>query len=211
MTWYQSVIRWNFDEETPPILTNLAQEEWTVQVIATEPTDISSGGSRGGARGAQAPPLFLDQTEAQRAENFFFGHRPPPLSKGLDDHPPPPPHPLSEGLDPTLIRELKQRRRRRQRERQKCNRLNKQNNNLARASCFFVHFFTVTPRLRRGTAYFDGLWRTWTQGNDFLFFSCTFIQSFRIQLQKKKKSQQLANWTRGNKRVVAVAVAVVVA
>ena len=117
MTWYQSVIRWNFDEETQPILTNLAQEEWTVQVIAWEPTDISSGGSRGGARGAQAPPLFLDQTEAQRAENFFFGHRPPPLSKGLDD-----PHPLSQGLDPALIRELKQRRRRRQRERQKCNR-----------------------------------------------------------------------------------------
>ena len=82
---------------------------------------------------------------------------PPPLSKGLNDHPPPPPHPLSEGLDPALI---KQRRRRRQRERQKCNRLSQRNNNFARASCFFVHFFTVTPRLRRGNAYFDGLWRT---------------------------------------------------
>ena len=44
---------------------------------------LSAGGSRGGARGAQVlPPLFLDQTEAWRAENFFFS-RPgslPPLS-----------------------------------------------------------------------------------------------------------------------------------
>ena len=42
-------------------------------------------------------PLFLDQTEARRAEKKLFG-RPPPLSQGLDDLPPP----LSEGLDPTL-------------------------------------------------------------------------------------------------------------
>ena len=33
------------------------------------------------------PPLFLDQTEAQRAENIFFGDCPPPLSQGLDDPP----------------------------------------------------------------------------------------------------------------------------
>ena len=37
-----------------------------------------SGRSRGGARGTQAPPLFLDQTEAQRAEKNFFGDPPPP-------------------------------------------------------------------------------------------------------------------------------------
>ena len=43
----------------------------------------SSGGSKGGARGARAP-LFLDQTEAQRTEKIFFVDRPPPLSKGLD-------------------------------------------------------------------------------------------------------------------------------
>ena len=52
-----------------------------------------SGRSRGGARGAQAPPLFLDQTEARRAKkNFFEDHPPylrvwmtgPPLSEGLD-------------------------------------------------------------------------------------------------------------------------------
>ena len=44
----------------------------------------SSGGSRGGA----APPLFVDQTEAQRAEKQFFETAPPPtpptLSEGLD-------------------------------------------------------------------------------------------------------------------------------
>ena len=42
------------------------------------------------------PPLFLDQTEARRAEKNFGGDR---SSPGLDDHPPPP---LSQGLDPAL-------------------------------------------------------------------------------------------------------------
>ena len=59
----------------------------------------NSGGSRGGA-----PVLFLDQTEARRAENILW--RPPPLlSQGLDHRappPPPPPFPLSEGLDRTI-------------------------------------------------------------------------------------------------------------
>ena len=47
-----------------------------------------------------APPLFLDQTEGRRAENFFFWDRPPPptpyvgiLMTGA---------PLSESLDPPL-------------------------------------------------------------------------------------------------------------
>ena len=40
-------------------------------------------------------------------------------------------------------------RQRQQREGQKSNRLNRQNNNSARASRFFVHFFVVTARLRR--------------------------------------------------------------
>ena len=44
----------------------------------------------------------------------------------------------------TRIRE----RRRRQREGHKNNRFNKQNNNFARASHFFVHFFPVFARLR---------------------------------------------------------------
>ena len=35
---------------------------------------ISSGGSRGRAR---VPRLFLDQTEARRAEKIFFGDRAP--------------------------------------------------------------------------------------------------------------------------------------
>ena len=47
-------------------------------------------------------PLFLDQTEAGRAEKIFFKTG-PFFSQGLDDpHPPPPPR-LSEGLDPPLL------------------------------------------------------------------------------------------------------------
>ena len=57
-----------------------------------------SGGSRGGARGAR-PPLFFDQNEARKAEKIFGGD-PPLLSQALDD--PPPPSPLSEGLNPPL-------------------------------------------------------------------------------------------------------------
>ena len=57
----------------------------------------TSGGSRGGARGGgggggRAPPSFLDQTEARRTEKNFLRDLPPPLSKGLDDRPPPPPY-----------------------------------------------------------------------------------------------------------------------
>ena len=52
-----------------------------------------------GPRGP-GPPLFLDQTEAQRDEKCVFKNRPPPLSPGLDDRPPLLP---SEGLDPQLI------------------------------------------------------------------------------------------------------------
>ena len=46
---------------------------------------------QGRGRGpAPAPPLFLDQTEARRAEKNCFGDHPTPLSKGLDDRPAPP-------------------------------------------------------------------------------------------------------------------------
>ena len=53
---------------------------------------LSSGGSRGGAQGGPAPPpLFLGQTEAQRAEKIFLETRHPPClrvwmtnSLGLD-------------------------------------------------------------------------------------------------------------------------------
>ena len=54
---------------------------------------LYSAVSRGGARGPTH--LFLDQTEAQRAEKIFLGDRSPlPLSKCVDDCPPPP---LSQG------------------------------------------------------------------------------------------------------------------
>ena len=55
------------------------------------PLAYNSGGSRGGAQGA-CPPLFLDQTEAQRAGKKFFGDQPsPPLSRRLVNASPPPP------------------------------------------------------------------------------------------------------------------------
>ena len=67
------------------------QEKMAPLVISPPLSFHYSGGFRGGARGAQtAPPrpLFLDQTEAQRAEKNFFGAPPPRLSKGLDNPPP---------------------------------------------------------------------------------------------------------------------------
>ena len=44
------------------------------------------------------PPLFLHQTEPQRAEKLILATAPPhsSLPKGLND----PPFPLSQGLDP---------------------------------------------------------------------------------------------------------------
>ena len=54
-----------------------------------------------GPRGpAPSSPLFLDQTEARRAENIFLETAPPALSKGLDDCPPA----LCQGPDPALGR-----------------------------------------------------------------------------------------------------------
>ena len=35
----------------------------------------------------RAPPLFLDQNEAQRAKKMFLRPSPPPLSQSLDDRP----------------------------------------------------------------------------------------------------------------------------
>ena len=59
-----------------------------------------TGGSRGGARGAPPPlPLFLNQTDARRAEKMFGGGTGPPLSQGLDDRP----RLLSEGLDLLVV------------------------------------------------------------------------------------------------------------
>ena len=39
--------------------------------------------------GELGPPLFLDQTQARRAEKNLFEDRPPPLFQGLDDRAPP--------------------------------------------------------------------------------------------------------------------------
>ena len=54
-------------------------------------TNLISGGSRGGAQveggGCPPPSLFLDQTEAQRAEKQFLETWDLPFSKGLDDRP----------------------------------------------------------------------------------------------------------------------------
>ena len=44
-----------------------------------------------------------------------------------------------------------------------------QNNNFARASRFFVHFFAVVARLRHETCQFHISWKTRTRKNDFLF------------------------------------------
>ena len=38
--------------------------------------------------GGPAPPLFLDQTESQKAEKNFIGDRAPSSSQDLDDCPP---------------------------------------------------------------------------------------------------------------------------
>ena len=49
---------------------------------------IKRGNCQWPVQGRACPPLFLDQTEAQRAKKTFFGDGPPPplpLSQGLDD------------------------------------------------------------------------------------------------------------------------------
>ena len=58
----------------------------------------------------------------------------------------------------------------------KSNRFNwdKQNNNFARASRLFVHFFAVVARLQRETAQFHVLSRTGTKDNNFLFLFLNF-------------------------------------
>ena len=48
---------------------------------------------------------------------------------------------------------------------------------------FFVHFFAVIAQLQCESAWIHVLSRTGTQHNNFLFFSWTLTESFRIQLQ----------------------------
>ena len=53
--------------------------ETGVELWSTAHFVYNSGGSRGGARGARPPLLlFLDETEAQRAEKIFLETKPPP-------------------------------------------------------------------------------------------------------------------------------------
>ena len=70
-------------------------EEFFLSLQTSPTTDINvlnrSGGFSEGARRARSPlpPLFLDQTEAQRAEKKFLTPPPPPFSQGLDNRAPP--------------------------------------------------------------------------------------------------------------------------
>ena len=66
-------------------------------------TLVYSGGFREGARGDLGLPLFLDQAEARRAEKIFLGDRPPSLSEGLDDPPPPSPTIPRSGSGTSLL------------------------------------------------------------------------------------------------------------
>ena len=67
-----------------------------------------------------------------------------------------------------------------------------QNNNFARASRFFVHFFAVASRLTRKGAYFQVLSKTWTQDNDFLFLFLN-LDTFFLEFNSRKIFQHLTN------------------
>ena len=88
-----------------------------------------------------------------------------------------------------FFRELKQRaeRRRRQRERETAKGLDKQNNNFACASRFFVYFFAVVARLRLESTVpnFTFCGEREHKTTIFFFSSWTSMQSFRIHLQQK--------------------------
>ena len=85
------------------------------------------------------------------------------------------------GEFPQRNRELLQGQRRRQPERQKSNRFDQQNNNSARASSCFAHFFAVTARLRRevGLLYGGGKQKT----TNCLFSFLAWARSKRNQFQ----------------------------
>ena len=81
-------------------------------------------------------------------------------------------------------RDLKIRRRRRQQERHTSNRFNKENNNFARASHFFVHFFDDFARLRRempNFMFYRGRKQATTK---FSFNFLTWLRFLGIQLQE---------------------------
>ena len=65
------------------------------------------------------------------------------------------------------------------------------NNNFARASRFFVHFFTVNARLRRENALFHVLCRKSTKDDDFLFLFLKF--NSLLEFKSRKNCQHLRN------------------
>ena len=67
----------NFFEARPPLSQGLDDRPPPLSEGLDLP--LTSGGSRGGARGP-GPPSFLDQNEAQRAEKIFFEAGPPLIS-----------------------------------------------------------------------------------------------------------------------------------
>ena len=76
------------------------------------------------------------------------------------------------------------------------------NNNFARASRFFVHFFAFTARLRCEIANFESakllvLCRTWPKTNDFIFLQPWYSL---LEFNSRIVCQHLTNWTRRNKR-----------
>ena len=73
-----------------------------------------------------------------------------------------------------------------------------QNNNFARASHLFVHFFAFTPRLQRKMPNFTFFCRAWTQDNDLLFLFLNFDSL--TEFNSRNNCQHLTNWTRWNKR-----------
>ena len=82
------------DQYPPPPLPSPTYKHKSTNTICYTKWRIQGRGP-----GGPAPPLFLDQTEARRAEKFFWETGPPSLCQGLDYRAPP----LSEGLDPPLI------------------------------------------------------------------------------------------------------------
>ena len=83
---------------------------WALKMCANaHPRDDANGKfpwkrlkNQGRGPGGPLPPLIFRPNGAPKCRKFFWGDRPPHLSKGLDDSPPPPPHPLSQGLDRAL-------------------------------------------------------------------------------------------------------------
>ena len=100
-----------------------------------------------------------------------------------------------------FFRELKRRtgRRQRQRERETSEGLDKQNNNFACASRFFVYFFAVVARLRLESTVpnFHVLWKTWTRDNDFIFLFLNFDRSSPLEYSSPEKIANIGRIERG--------------